>query len=1004
MKFFYKFSQTVFFLFIATVLLAQPSNNECNNATALTSLSNWCSDAGQYSNAGATESVQPSPGCFPNNQPNNDVWFSFIAQATDVNISVIGNTNFDSGGTLSNPQFALYEGDCNGLADIACASDATGTNIVQSFAFGLNVGQTYYIRVSARDGNTGTFQLCINNFNEVPSPSGDCNTAVVLCDKSPFTVPNIQGIGSVNDVNGSGCDDGPCVFGENNSTWYKWTCEDPGSLTFTLTPLNPIDDLDFVIYELPGGINDCNNKQELRCMMSGEVVGANFPVWQPCTGPTGTNLGSVDTGESCGCDPGDDNFVAGINMQAGVSYALIVDNFSMSGDGFTIEFGGTGTFLGPTAAYNTSTETVCYGESITFTDASTFVNGDIVSYNWDFGNGAIPATSNQQNPPPVTWNSIGSKVVVLTIESDEGCIVTEVGTIQVDPCCEDVNEITADGLITDLLCASIQEGAIDLTAVSNAPITEIDWSNGASTEDIGDLAAGQYSVTITNEATCEEVLEFEVLSPPPILTEVEVGMPTCGGVADGSILITTSGGVSPYLYDWNDGNGLVPTNTFINIPIGDYDVTIQDANGCLLELTIPVEELVLELEPGIPVVIPPSCTGESDASITINIANGQPPYMYDFNDGNGFVSTNTLGNIPAGTYTVNAIDENTCTGEFEIIVEDPPPLAIQIDTINVSCFGEGDGIAVANVSGGVGNYTYEWSNGGQDSVITELVPGDYFITVFDGNGCEIQSGVTITEPPELFIEDLEVIDVLCFGQLSGQIIVGAAGGTPPYVYSTNGNFFQSDNVLANLPARDYTIYVEDANGCIATATATISSPPPLVIDAGEDAIIDLGFSTDINSTLSPLGWEVTYQWIPEDGLGCIDCADPEAAPVNTTTYQVIVTDNNGCTSTDEVTIVVEKKRPIYIPNAFSPNQDGTNDFFTAYAGPAARQIRTFKVFNRWGGLVFDGRNVPIGQDRLGWDGTFLGERLPPDVFAFFMEVEYIDDEVVLYEGSITLVR
>ncbi len=274
----YSLSLCLFLLWSATAW-AQPQNNDCANAIFLNDISDWCSDPAAFSNGGATDSGL-SASCFPSGQDNNDVWFAFTAEATTVNISVTGAIGINAGGTLRSPQFALYEGSCGALDQVACASDAFNDNAIGAFASQLTVGATYYIQVSARDGNVGSFRLCVNNYNQTQDPSSDCGTAVVLCDKDPFTVDFVVGAGNnPNEIGNVSCNSFSCQIQEANSAWYKWTCEDPGTLTFTLTPLNSSDDLDFVLYELPNGVNNCSDRNDIRCMASGENVGAPFSEW-----------------------------------------------------------------------------------------------------------------------------------------------------------------------------------------------------------------------------------------------------------------------------------------------------------------------------------------------------------------------------------------------------------------------------------------------------------------------------------------------------------------------------------------------------------------------------------------------------------------------------------------------------------------------------------------------------------------------------------------------------
>ena len=712
---------------------------------------------------------------------------------------------------------------------------------------------------------------------------------------------------------------------------------------------------------------------------------------------------STDIVEMLNCSPGDDNFVAPVDMVAGRSYALLINNFSSTGNGFNMEFGGTGTFLGPQPDIdiNINSTTTCFSEPVVFNDNSTFALGNLTGWEWTFGVDAVPATATGTGPHEVNWTTPGTKVIVLTVESDLGCIVVATETIIVDPCCETLNEITVSDVTNSILCPDSQDGFIDLTVTSNAEPHTFAWSTGATTSGINMLNPGDYQVTITNDATCEEIMNYTVGGPDQFDLNPIITMPTCNGGTDGAIELQTFGGTFPYEYSFNNG-AFTTDNKFENIPIGVYTVLVRDANGCETNLTIEVNELVLELELG--GTTEPSCFSLADGAIEIEISNGVPPYQYDFNLGNGFQTSNILDNIPAGTYTVDVLDANLCEGHFEIIVSEPPPLSVEMVVTNVSCFGEADGSIFANATGGVGNYVYSWSTGSTDDTVTPLDVGTYSVTVLDGNGCDFEAEATVAQPPELFIDITNIIDVICFGEETGSIAVQGSGGNPPYQYSVDDVIFQDENFFENLPAGTHVITIIDQLGCTDEVEGTIDQPEELIVDAGEDQTIDLGFSTDITTTVFPAFTNVDYAWEPIDFLSCTDCPRPEASPVNTTTYTVTITDETGCTDTDEVTIFVNKVRPIYIPNAFSPNFDGFNDYFTAFGGPAARQIKELRVFNRWGALVYEATDIPLSEPTLGWDGTFKGRDLPPDVFAYYLIVEFIDNEEILYEGDVTIVK
>ena len=903
-------------IFFANTLFAQPANDECANATPLNDVTNWCSATGAFSIANATLSGTPQPSCFPD--VTHDVWFSFVAEATTLQVTVIGNTsgNPGPGGTLNEPQFAIYSGNCGGvLTEVACASDGFGLNIVESFAGPLTVGQTYYIRVDARNGNTGTFKLCVNNYNAVPDPNSDCPTGVILCDKSSFTVESLVGTGTLNNE----FDQSICIETEFASAWYRWTCKDPGTLAFTISPSNPSDDIDFAVFELPGGLDDCANKTKVRCEAAGENVGQPFPNWEICTGPTGLSLGETDFDEFPGCAPGQNNFVAALDMVAGRSYALIINNFSNTGNGFSIEFGGTGTFQGPEANFDVAPQTICAGSEVTFIDASNAVEG-ISNWQWNFGIGASPATATGEGPHSVTYNTAGPKSVTLTITSEAGCIIT------------DIEQITV------------------------LPSPDVD---------------------------------------PEIISDY------CGpDDATGGITLEPTGTALPYLYNWQGSGTFSPNNSLADIQLGSYSVVVKDANGCEEQFTFVVPE-GLSLAAGVDPVNPPTCNGDSDGSISISIQIANEPVQFDF--GNGLQASNELTNIPAGTYNVYAIDAAGCEGNFTIEVVDFPPLQLSIDPLDISCFGAMDGSITVTPSGGAGGYAFLWSNGETTDAIENLAPGAYTVTVTDENGCTAVAEADIIEPGELTLS-LEVVDVICHGDATGVITITADGGTPPFEYSADGINFQSDPALTGLTAGSYQAIVRDSRGCIFSQDAVISEPLPLIVEAGENQTIDLGYTADLRGIVSPPFKPVTLTWMPSETLSCPDCLDPTASPFQTTTYFLTAVDDAGCTALDSVTIIVTLIRPIYIPNVFSPNADGLNDYFTVYGGPAARSIRTLKVFARWGNLVFDGYDLPLNDELRGWDGYFKGKLMNPSVFAYLAEVEFIDGVVVLYEGDVTILR
>jgi CHU_C Type IX secretion signal domain/SprB repeat len=916
-----KHSSLFLFLFLLASFkaFAQPSNDVCANAITITNVLDWCSAPGAFNNNGATNIGYDPAGCFSGQ--GNDVWFKFVAQATDVAITINGATPNLPGGTLQDPEIAIYFGSCGGsISELNCDASNAAENNAQIIESGLFVGSTYLVRIQGADNQEGTFQFCINNYNPPVLPTADCPQASILCDKSSFVVQQFSGAGA----NIKELDDATCFNNgsagnnnESNSTWYVWKCETSGSLTFVLTPLKTDDDLDFVVYRLPNGIGNCTNKEVVRCNAAGESQNA-LP--SPCMGPTGLQDGDPDASENAGCsDPGDDAWISPFNMIAGETYALCVNNYTSSGKGFSISFGGSGTFVGPDANFTTVPTAVCLGIPVQIIDNSTFSVGAITSKKWSFGSDATPQTANGNGPFTVTFTEPGQHPVVLTLETDLGCKLTEIKNITIFP---------------------------------------------------------------------------------PVEIDSVVAEPDCNGGTNGTVGITNiKNGTPPYQFSWNNGP-FSSTSTLSNIGVGVYNLVIVDANNCKTNISIPVDELKLTVDPD---VTPPLCFGDDNGTISLNVTNGAAPYQFDW--GNGFINSNVQGNFVAGVYTILGLDAALCKGTFNVTVTDNLPLALTVDTIDITCFSANDGMSTATVTGGVGNYRYLWSNGDNTAKITDLGPGQYSVTVTDGNECSITGAVFITEPADVSVALIDVVDLICNGLPEGEIRVQGFGGVEPYMFSADGTNFVMTDTLIGLLAGDYFVKIKDAEGCIDSVAATIIQPPALTVLASpQDTTIDLGFELQINTLTTPFGRPVAFLWTPPLGLSCVNCAEPSVIATTSQFYLVQITDSTGCVAYDSIRLNVEVIRPIYAPNVFAPANPYPNDHFTLFGGPAAAVIDLMRIYDRWGELVFEKENFELNQPNVGWDGIFRGKPAESGVYTYYAYVKFIDETVLKFKGSVTIVR
>lgn len=551
-------------------------NDNCSGAAPIFDVENFCSPYAAGNTFFATASPVPKPSCA--NNVLRDVWFSFTAVATDVTIVINGGSS-NPGGSLGSPTVALYSGTCNQLTELGCAHDFFQAGITELHTGGLTPGETYYIRV---DGSfPGTFQYCIRSYFPAGDLSGDCPTALTLCDRTSFNAAAVSGAGSdPNELDDAFCFQG--LASESNSSWFVWTAATDGLLEFTLTPNNPDDDLDFVVYRLPNGPADCSDKIVERCMAAGD-----FFTPSDCMGPTGLSSSATDLSQPPGCLPGDDNFLAALSMKAGTTYALVVNNFTSSGNGFQLDWSGTGEFKGPEVGFTDDEPDgrICRGETIVFTDTTLFPGGALAGWSWNFGKDAVPGNATSQGPHTVQYATAGMKTVVLTVETADGCQVTMTRTITVEPCCALSASVDAQPG-----CPPAATGATATASTQNAlaPLAYT-WSNGgADTAAIAGLPTGTYTVTVSDANGCSATAAFSV-----DVALVGYTVPNDTLILAGQEVTLTATSTDPgATVEWNDGSQLLTGASITASPADTttYTVTIT-AGDCVLTDSVLVQVL-----------------------------------------------------------------------------------------------------------------------------------------------------------------------------------------------------------------------------------------------------------------------------------------------------------------------------------------------------------------------------------------------------------------------------
>jgi gliding motility-associated-like protein len=399
------------------------------------------------------------------------------------------------------------------------------------------------------------------------------------------------------------------------------------------------------------------------------------------------------------------------------------------------------------------------------------------------------------------------------------------------------------------------------------------------------------------------------------------------------------------------------------------------------------------------------------------MTTGTPPYAVVYAGGDATIANNNtplvIDGLAGGSYTFTVTDANGIESMVMATVAEPAAVLVNVTAeafgaYNLSCAESTDGSATALASGGTPPYSYAWSNGASGTTAQNLAAGAYRVTVTDARGCTREGEVQLSAPPAI-TATVVTEDPACFGDEEGQVSIGAVtGGSPPYLYALNGGAFVSNNLFTGLSVGSYTVQVQDAFGCEFSTSIQINEAEELGVELGSDIPIELGDS--IRLFAQTTREVVEYRWSGGPLLGCdgqggdANCENPWVKPTESVRYTVTVVDENGCTATDQVNVLVSKPRDIFVPTAFSPDGDGINDLLLVYGSKQVVEIKSFLIFNRWGEQVFQVYGFQPEDTNAGWDGTHRGREANAGVYVYMLEVEYLDGETRIYSGDVLLMK
>lgn len=478
-----------------------------------------------------------------------------------------------------------------------------------------------------------------------------------------------------------------------------------------------------------------------------------------------------------------------------------------------------------------------------------------------------------------------------------------------------------------------------------------------------------------------------------------------------------------FAYSWTSADGNILTGAAAPSPTvdepGTYLLTVTNrTNFCVARDSLLLAENIVA--PQLSIAPPATLTCAEDTVALLaqtDLAPAGVGIVWTTTDGVVTSGATTLspGVSAPGTYRLVLINqENGCATADEVMVAQNVVLPV-IDlagTVDLGCTEDDFSLAALATGNGPLSYTWSTENGSIVSGGLTLAPvingvGTYQLVVTDtNNGCLDSASV---------IADQNLLLDFAFTQRSpnceridGTLLFGDVdGGTQPFRYSVDGgNTFRSEPVFQGLDPDNYVLVVQDANGCEVERGTSIVPAPVFELAISENAIIDFGDFYQVDARINfPLSAVDTIIWTPARGLDCTDCLNPRAAPQETQSYRLRVETVDGCVAEDFLTIIVNEENPVYFPTAFSPNGDGVNDTFIPFASlTRVARITSMQIFDRWGESVFFNEDFAPNDPLAGWDGTLNGKPLNPQVLVYSVEVEFLNGELRLYKGDVSLLR
>ena len=615
--------------------------------------------------------------------------------------------------------------------------------------------------------------------------------------------------------------------------------------------------------------------------------------------------------------------------------------------------------------------------------------------------------------PPNNLQTVtaGAGAISLTLSDQNGCTTaTEILVNEPSPLVLAL-ETTTDFNGFNISCFGFADGAVEFDA--SGSVSPYTFASGGDVWNdvltLGSLPAGDFMLQVNDANGCNASAAILLTQPEPIAINPTVvsnyngAQISCTGADDAQTSVNPLGGVAPFTILWEDG--AQGSLSFVDLGPGYTHVSVVDLNGCTAFDSVFIVEPspVIFQSPVLPnyngYEVP--CHGATQSDLPLAAAGGTGAYTYF---ANGAEVDNVIQNLGAGIYALEVQDANGCADTLTVVFNEPDPLVCEsvvtsnYNGYNVSCHGFNDGSAEVATAGGVAPYTYNWSNQESTGTAIALSAGASEVLITDLNGCTTQCSVILTEPLPLALS-LSVVPDTC-ARAVGRLSLNPQGGVYPHGINWDADVEQSPSgfSLFGLGEGAYPFELTDLNGCILRDTALVGEHPGPVLDvryrpnpACTETEVTLGLTSDKEL--------VSATWLIDDRV----YQGSEAAHVFYTpgyqTFQLLVEDIHACRVDTSLTLLLLPGASVYIPNAFTPDNDGVNDYFAAVA--EGLEYFEMKIFDRWGVVIYESYDV-----NSKWDGSYRGGDYyaMPGAYSYIVRVSGPCHRITEHSGSVILIR